>query len=209
MAENEHIETQQQILKAAMKHFAEYGYHGASIAKIAEEAKVSKSLIFWYFESKSVLFQFLIDNFIQACKSSLSTTGPAGDARAKIEKLIDIYWEFIGENLWFVRIFINWFMQLDSQEKNKDAEESQKKILAVREIHKEFRQIFTDYLIEGKEQGIFRQDLDVTSAAILFVSSLEGILLQFLVDQMDAKEMGKNFFQSVKKNLIEGLLKKD
>lgn len=198
--DNEHAETQEQILNAAMRHFAEHGYRGASISKIAEEAGVSKSLIFWYFDSKGGLFQSIIDHFIKSCKNHLANAGPAGDARAKIEKLVDIFWEFIGKNLWFVRIFINWFMQLDPQE--------QEKALPVREIHHEFRQIFTEYLQEGKEQKLFREDLDVENTGLFLVSTLEGILLQLLIEETTRRELQNGYFQTLKTNLMEGLMRR-
>lgn len=199
--ENEHAETQTQILDAAMRHFAEHGYRGTSLAKIAEEAGVSKSLIFWYFESKNRLFHALIDHFVRSCREHLANSGPAGDARSKIENMIDTFWTFIGRNLWFVRIFINWFMQLERRDKEKTS--------AVREIHKEFQRIFVEYLQEGKEQGLFREDLVVSHAGLFLVSTLEGTLLQLLIEDINYEELQKGYFQSLKTNLMDGLIKKD
>ncbi len=199
LANNEYLETQGSILDAAIRYFAKYGYKGASLSKIAGEAGVSKSLIFWYFQNKESLFQSLIDRFVKSCKAKLAKTGPAGDARAKIEELIDIYWEFISQNLSFVRIFMNWFMQLDPSQKEK--------ALAVHSIHNEFRQIFADFLQEGVATGLFRKNLDIPSTTLFIVSTLEGVLLQlFIHEERDLIKLEKPFFQTLKQNLMIGIV---
>lgn len=53
---NEVISTKEKILQAALIEFGQKGYNGASTNKIKDRAKVSKGLIFNYFESKSMLF---------------------------------------------------------------------------------------------------------------------------------------------------------
>jgi AcrR family transcriptional regulator len=51
----------QQILDAALKVFAEHGYHKASIKKIADAANLkSSALIYWYFEDKAALLREII-----------------------------------------------------------------------------------------------------------------------------------------------------
>ena len=50
-----------EILEAALSVFAEYGYNGATISMIGEEAGISKGLLYNYFESKEIL----LDNLLQ------------------------------------------------------------------------------------------------------------------------------------------------
>jgi TetR/AcrR family transcriptional regulator len=47
---------QQQIVRVAMRHFAERGYEGARIEEVAREAGVAKGAVFGYFGSKDGLF---------------------------------------------------------------------------------------------------------------------------------------------------------
>lgn len=44
------------LLQTALKHFAEEGYEGASLSKIAEEAGIKKPSIYAHFKSKDDLF---------------------------------------------------------------------------------------------------------------------------------------------------------
>jgi len=53
--------TRRRILKVALKHFAEYGYPGASIQRIVTDAKITKPTLYYYFRSKAGLYQALLD----------------------------------------------------------------------------------------------------------------------------------------------------
>ncbi len=186
------------ILDAAMHHFSEYGYRGASISKIAEDAKVSKSLIFWYFENKASLFQSLVDRFVGYCISSLDVGDPTGNPRLKLEKLVDTYWEFIRKNFPYVRIFINWLMQIDPAKKEKSDK--------LKNLHIKFREILENYLREGIDSDLFRKDLDVPSTALYIVSCLEGVLLQIVINDFGIERLDSTFLKNFKSNLIEGIL---
>ncbi len=50
-----------QILDAALEEFAEHGFRGATIKRIAQRAKLrSQALIYWYFPAKEALFQAVL-----------------------------------------------------------------------------------------------------------------------------------------------------
>jgi AcrR family transcriptional regulator len=53
--------TKARILSAAVTEFAEYGYAGARIDRVAAAAKANKSMIYVYFGSKNQLFDAVID----------------------------------------------------------------------------------------------------------------------------------------------------
>lgn len=50
------------IINSALKEFAEHGYHATSISEISKKAKISKGLIYNYFESKEELLKAVIHN---------------------------------------------------------------------------------------------------------------------------------------------------
>ena len=52
------------ILEAALHVFAQEGYHSASISKVSKYAKISKGLLYNYFESKEELLKILIGSLI-------------------------------------------------------------------------------------------------------------------------------------------------
>lgn len=59
------------ILNAALHLFAQEGYHGTSISKIAEEANVSKGLLYNYFEGKEEVLKFLLSSLFEKIVKSM------------------------------------------------------------------------------------------------------------------------------------------
>ncbi len=54
-------ERRRQILAAAKAVFSEAGYHGASIHMIIERAQIARGTFYLYFESKSAVFNSILD----------------------------------------------------------------------------------------------------------------------------------------------------
>ena len=61
--QNEHMreETLKRIDAAALRIFAAYGYHGATMRRIAKAAGLSDGLVYHYFPSKAKMFRRLVD----------------------------------------------------------------------------------------------------------------------------------------------------
>jgi len=57
MSNSHSQETKHKIIEAARKHFIQYGYDGARMQAIADEAKVNKALLHYYFKDKQLLYQ--------------------------------------------------------------------------------------------------------------------------------------------------------
>jgi AcrR family transcriptional regulator len=53
------------IKKAAQDLFRKYGYHKTSVNEIAKRAKIAKATIYKYFESKELLLQAILMEYIQ------------------------------------------------------------------------------------------------------------------------------------------------
>jgi TetR/AcrR family transcriptional regulator len=68
-----------QILDAAIGIFARKGFDGASIAEIADEAKLPKANVYYYFESKEQIYSTIIDNLIEQWDAALDHIDPARD----------------------------------------------------------------------------------------------------------------------------------
>ncbi|MGE0545698.1 MAG: TetR/AcrR family transcriptional regulator [Kofleriaceae bacterium] len=68
------LERRRQILAAAKSVFADSGYHGASINAIIERAQIARGTFYLYFESKSAVFDSILDQALS-------------DLRAKIHRI--------------------------------------------------------------------------------------------------------------------------
>ena len=64
-------ERRRQILNAAKLVFAEAGYHGASINAIIERAQIARGTFYLYFESKSAVFDSILDQALADLRSRI------------------------------------------------------------------------------------------------------------------------------------------
>lgn len=70
-AERAKLERRRQILSAAKAVFAEAGYHGASIHAIIERAQIARGTFYLYFESKSAVFDSILDQALSDLRTKI------------------------------------------------------------------------------------------------------------------------------------------
>ncbi len=70
---------EQQILAAAEDVFAQFGFQGAAIDGIAERAGISKQNMLYYFPSKEVLYQRVLQNIVDLWLDKMTLLEQAGD----------------------------------------------------------------------------------------------------------------------------------
>jgi AcrR family transcriptional regulator len=63
----------ERILKCALTEFAQHGYVGARMDRIARQAKISKRMLFYYFGSKERLFEVVVESAWKRGEASLSS----------------------------------------------------------------------------------------------------------------------------------------
>ena len=80
-------ERRHQILDAALHVFAEDSYHGSSMAAVAKRAKISKGLIYNYFNSKEEILLTLISDLFEEAMDVMDINP---DVPLTKEKFIDV-----------------------------------------------------------------------------------------------------------------------
>ncbi len=65
------LSTRQRILEAALRVFAQKGYHETRMEDIVEEARVSKGGLYHHFPGKKQLFETLMDEFLDVLEGRL------------------------------------------------------------------------------------------------------------------------------------------
>ncbi|HEU4717985.1 MAG TPA: TetR/AcrR family transcriptional regulator [Bacteroidia bacterium] len=96
----EEASTEQQILEAARKIFREKGFDGARMQEIADEAKINKAMLHYYFRSKDQLFRRI---FVETMQSFLGTivlllNQPSSTWEEKIYAIAERYTDFLKSN---------------------------------------------------------------------------------------------------------------
>ncbi len=88
-------ERRQLILDAALHVFAEDSYHGSSVGQIAKRAKVSKGLIYNYFESKEDLVVQLMLDIFSAMEKEFAIDANTPIGREAMLRFIDKSFEVV------------------------------------------------------------------------------------------------------------------
>jgi TetR/AcrR family transcriptional regulator len=98
-------ETRQEILRAALKHFAHGGYAATSVQQIVDAAKVSKPTLYYYFADKAELFQALVNEaHDERYRLLQEAAARAGDVRAQLLEILSVLFDYFRDNRELMRI---------------------------------------------------------------------------------------------------------
>lgn len=81
-------ENRERILAAALDVFAQDGFRGATIDRIAEAAGMSKPNLLYYFPTKEAIYRTLLDGLLDTWLQPLRDLRPEGDPLAEIRGYI-------------------------------------------------------------------------------------------------------------------------
>jgi AcrR family transcriptional regulator len=97
--------TRRQILRAAVKRFANAGYAAASVQQIVGNAKVSKPALYYHFRDKAGLFQALVseahDERLQVAQEAAAR---GQNFRAKLVEIMVALFDYFHKNRELTRI---------------------------------------------------------------------------------------------------------
>jgi len=190
------LEAREKILATAARLFAEQGYENTSISQVARAAKVSKALIFWYFETKEKLYRSALRKTLEPYFIDVDDLDGL-DESAQITRLIELFAEFVRENVYSVRFFLSLMLQGERQ--------PDEVIRRVSELYGVFRNLLADIIESGRLRGIFRQDCSPKLDAALIMAALDGVLIQnFLSDEFVHEP--NELLDHLKSSLLDRLL---
>ena len=204
--ENLEPERQEGILAAAGDEFATHGYAGASLARIIEDAGISKGSLYYYFDDKADLFASVVEVAMTRLLKSvegLSLEGLTATTFWETVREVGLRSiELMREDTWYVRLGMA-FPRLRQEPEA---------VAGVRPMLEWGRRLTTDVLRRGRELGVVRRDLplellvEVTMAAdeagdrwmAEHIDELQGEALDRLVearidllrDMLDAENEG-------------------
>ena len=99
------MSTREKILEAADELFGKQGFDATPTREIAEACGVNRALIHYHFQSKDGLLEAVLDRYYEKLAATIEGTLLSdGDIRERIYRLVDVYVNFLGENLGFSRI---------------------------------------------------------------------------------------------------------
>ncbi len=99
MSKAKEKETEEKIFDAARKVFHHRGFFGARMQEIADEAKINKSMLHYYYRSKDQLFkEVFLDSFKKVFPEILKLLGSDVPLFPKIELFVNRYMEILMAN---------------------------------------------------------------------------------------------------------------
>src|SRR5512140_2256696 len=139
-------EAREKILETAAVLFARQGYENTSLSQVARQAKVSKALIFWHFDSKEKLYRNALGRTLEPYFINVDDIEGLGE-REQIARLIDLFYDFVHENVYSVRFFLNLTLRGESR--------PDEGLSRVTELYRIFRSSLADIIESGRSRGVF------------------------------------------------------
>jgi AcrR family transcriptional regulator len=98
-------ETRRQILRAALKRFANGGYAATSVQQIVDDAKVSKPSLYYYFHDKAGLFQALVSEAHDERLRVVQAAAARGrGVRGQLVEIVAALFDYFHKNRGLTRI---------------------------------------------------------------------------------------------------------
>jgi AcrR family transcriptional regulator len=165
-----------QILAAAVKVFAEKGFHASRVGDVAEEAGVAYGLVYHYFDSKEDLLETIFRTTwteMLARVHEVEEAGvPAAEAVRQVTALLLRTWRRDPD---LVRVLVREVTR--NQHVQKEVEEITSAMEALEGIVK-----------RGQKTGEFRAELDPRLAAAVFYGALEEVLSGWVLGQLPDRD---------------------
>jgi TetR/AcrR family transcriptional regulator, fatty acid metabolism regulator protein len=97
------------ILDAAVKIFAQHGYHNAKITAIAEEAGVATGSVYLYYKNKEGIVLAIFDRIWVRLSDGLNATAKRTDISPtqKLDAVIDLMFDLFIANPALAAVFVN------------------------------------------------------------------------------------------------------
>jgi len=104
-----------QLLGVAREVFAEDGYHGAAMEKIASAAGVTKPVLYQHFEGKKELYVALLEADMDRLLGQVTGAIDGSEGVARIEKGLGAYFNYIEDNVDSFRLLFRETMGADPE----------------------------------------------------------------------------------------------
>lgn len=158
------------ILEAALKVFAEYGFHGSQVSKIAKEADVADGTIYLYFKNKEDLLITLIREGLNALVGKINNDIKETDSADEIlRKICKIHLADLEKNVNVAYVFQNELRQSSPELRT-----------AISFAVKPYFQLFEQVLQKGIDEGTFRPNLDIKLIRRLLFGAMDEVVASWL-----------------------------
>jgi TetR/AcrR family transcriptional regulator, upper aerobic nicotinate degradation pathway regulator len=155
--------TRDNILRAATKVFARYGYDGGSVEKISQSAKSFDRMIYYYFGSKEGLFiEVLEDMYRRMNDAELALTLDLAQPVESLKDVINFVVSYYSKNPEFITL-----LNTENLHRGKHISKSAR----AREYSSPAIAIIRQLLESGVAKGVFRADVSARNVYLLIAAT--------------------------------------
>jgi TetR/AcrR family transcriptional regulator, cholesterol catabolism regulator len=150
----------EELSRQAARLFAEKGYHGTSIGDLADSMGVQKGSLYAHIEGKEDLLYETMRGGAAAFHGGLDSVPDDAPPAEKVRLALRAHLRVVSEQLDVATVFVQEWKYLEGERLEEIVSERRRYEERIREL---FR--------EGRDLGELRADLDVTAAALAFLSA--------------------------------------
>ncbi|WP_196073133.1 TetR/AcrR family transcriptional regulator [Nakamurella alba] len=155
----------QEIVAVATQIFYEKGYQGASLQDLADRVGILKGSVYYYIASKQDLLVAVIEEVHRAGIENIEKLAATeGNALTRLQRVVIGHIEHVARNLISTTVFLH--------ELNSLSDENRARILG--DAHS-YQQVFRNLIVEGKREGVVREEIDAKIGALSILGSLNWI----------------------------------
>ena len=147
-----HVNSKDRIALAAKEEFAKFGFSGARVARIAKRSGLNKQLIFYYFGSKSQLYEVILSR-AGADLHPVARSAPGKPSSRRLRDTMATIMSSLDKNADLARLLLG------------DRRESKSAVNLAHRTASDLVATIRDVVSEGQGLGYFRDDIDPMSLA--------------------------------------------
>ncbi len=154
--------TRARILKAAGAEFARHGFAGARGERIAQRARSSERMLYYYFGSKDGLFRAVLEQaYAQLRDAERSVQLDPEDPWKALEQFCRFVWRYYLEHPEFISLL---------NTENLYRARHLRRSARLGELVSPIAQMLSRMLADGAAKGVFRDDIDETELYVAIAS---------------------------------------
>lgn len=169
-------ETRERILRASMDLFRKHGFHNTSLARILKAANITKGGFYFHFKSKEELGFAVLErtkNFWMV--NIIAALEDEPDTRTQIRKMVELMTQMHRGDI-FHGCGLLAVLTAEMLETGSEMGER------IKEIFYEWKKSLIAILQRGKDEGLFRQDIDVEAVALILIGCCQGTTMMGHLD---------------------------
>ncbi len=167
-----HEERRKEIVQATLDLTAEQGIKRVTTQAIADRVGIAQPTVFRHFKTRDDIFAAVIgwiaENLHKAIQSGFN---PDDQADEQLRKLIQCQLTFINQHRAIPRVLFSDLLHLDSAKLKS----------LLQELMNGYINRVTQLLQQGKENAVFRDDLDVEQTGRYIAALIQGLVLRWSV----------------------------